>query len=189
MAEFSELLITRRSVRSYRDEPVPLELIKELIKQSTMAPSSGNGQLWQFVIVSDKDLIKKISDESKKNLLASSIEEPEHPAKKYEGVLKSDAFNVFYNAPCLLLICGPKDKHSVYLDCSLAACYLMLAAADRGLGTCWINLGRDIRDKKMLEQLGIPETSVIVAPIILGYPQSVPNPPTRKEPEILKIID
>ncbi len=188
MADFSELLIFRRSVRNYKDRPVELDLIKEIIKLSTLAPSSGNGQLWQFVIVNDKQLIKSISDESKKNLLADVATNPESPAKKYEAVLKSEAYNVFYNAPCLVIICGPRDKHSVYVDCALAASYLMFAAAERDLGTCWINLGRDIRDPGMIEQLGIPDKSVIVAPIIMGYPESIPKVPSRKEPEILRII-
>ena len=64
----------------------------------------------------------------------------------------------------------------------------MFAAAAKGLGTCWIGLGSHIRDPELLGQLGIPEDLQIVAPLILGYPKNIPEPPARKAPEILKVI-
>jgi nitroreductase len=64
----------------------------------------------------------------------------------YRPVLENADFNVFYNAPCLVYIAGPRDIRSIQVDCALAAAYFMLSAADRGLGTCWVDLGSVIRD-------------------------------------------
>ena len=64
----------------------------------------------------------------------------------------------------------------------------MLAAASRGLGTCWVNFGTEIHDPEIINELGIPDNCTIVAPIILGYPEIIPGAPKRKEAEILKII-
>ena len=65
---------------------------------------------------------------------------------------------------------------------------MMMAAATRGLGTCWVNLGSEIHDPDMVSALGIPDNHTIVAPIILGYPEQIPSAPKRKEPKIIKII-
>jgi nitroreductase len=64
----------------------------------------------------------------------------------------------------------------------------MFAATSRGLGTCWIGLGREIRDPELLATIGVPDGFRIIAPIIVGYPRRIPPAPPRKEPEILKII-
>ena len=188
MTTFSELLKTRRSIRSFQEKGVPLELVMELIKESTYAPSSGNGQPWRFIVVNNREMIRRLSDESKRNLLAAAEKYPDSPSKKYAGILSSKDFNVFYNAPCLVIILGPKAVMSLDLDCALFACYFMFAAAARGLGTCWVNLGSDLRAPELLQEIGMPEDHRIVAPIILGYPTAIPSPRERAEPQILKVI-
>lgn len=185
---YDELLKRRRSVRNFKDDPVPIEVIKEMIKESTLAPNAGNDQPWKFIIVNNKEMLKRISDESKKNLLANIAANPNAYAKKYEALLEKDSFNVFYNAPSLVMILGVSTVKDLYLDCSLAAGYLMFAAASRNIDTCWINLGVEIYDRQMRNELGIPDDCTIVAPIILGYAEKIPPIPKRKDPEILKII-
>ncbi|NIW86535.1 MAG: nitroreductase family protein, partial [Gammaproteobacteria bacterium] len=170
MAEFSRLLSERRSIRNYKDEKVDVELVREIIQDSIMAPNSGNRQPWRFSIINDRDLMRRISDESKRNILADISQDPDSNRKRYEGALKNPDFNVFYNAPCLVFIFGDKAQRSIYVDCALAASYFMLAAADRGLGTCWVALGGEIRDPELLGTVGLSETDAVVAPIILGWP-------------------
>jgi len=177
---FGELLENRRSIRRYQDRPVSVQVVQELIRESTLAPSAGNEQPWKFVIVHGQDRIEKLSDESKKNILSRIAANPEDYAKKYERMLSNESFNVFYNAPCLVLILGSSDLKNLYVDCALAASYFMMAAASRGLGTCWVNLGAEIHDAEMRAELGIPDHCTIVAPIILGYPARIPPVPKRK---------
>ncbi|MBU4054833.1 MAG: nitroreductase family protein [Proteobacteria bacterium] len=57
--DFSELLVKRRSIRNFEDKPVPLEVIQDIINDSIKAPNAGNMQLWRFVIVNDKEWMKK----------------------------------------------------------------------------------------------------------------------------------
>jgi len=113
---------------------------------------------------------------------------PDAPIKRYESALRNPDFNVFYNAPCLVLIVGSKQIRSLDVDCALAACYFMFAASHRGLGTCWIGLGTNVRDPELFKLIGLPEDYRIVAPLILGYPKRIPNPPKRLEPQILNIV-
>jgi nitroreductase len=187
MADFFELLKTRRSIRDFQDKEVPIELVQAIIKETCMAPSSGNGQPWKFIVVNNRNKIRELSDESKKNLLSYMEKDPASPLKTYETALRNKDFIVFYNAPCVVYIAGAKEVRSLWVDCSLAACYFMFSAAARGLGTCWVDLGSQIRSPEILKELGFPEESHIVAPLALGYPKSIPGPPERKA-EFVKII-
>ena len=188
MAEYKELLQKRRSIREFEDRDVAMETVEEIIRESCLAPSSGHRQEWRFVIVNNRDWVKQVSDESKKNILGDIEANPESYMKRYRGAMENENFNVFYNAPCLVLIVGPKDNHTLEIDCSLIAAYFMLSATERGLGTCWVGLGKEIRNPEILKELGIPDDCQLVAPIALGYPKQIPNPPQRKEPQILKRI-
>jgi nitroreductase len=186
--EYKELLQKRRSIREFEDKDVALETVEEIIQESYLAPSSGNRQEWRFVIVNNREWVKRVSDESKKNILQDIQSDPNSYMKRYQKALENENFNVFYNAPCLVLILGPRDNHTLEIDCSLIAAHFMLSAAERGLGTCWVGLGKEIRNPEILAELGIPDEVQLVAPIALGYPKEIPTAPQRKDPQILKRI-
>jgi nitroreductase len=186
--DYSELLKKRRAVRDYEDIEVPLDVLMQIINESCLAPSSSNRQPWHFIIITNKDVIKRLSDESKRNLLQDLEQNPASPYKNYEAILRDKHFNVFYNAPCLVFIVGPKELLSLQVDCALAACYFMFSACARGLATCWIGLGRFIKDRELLDLIGMPEGDQIVAPIVIGYPKDIPDVPDRMGPQVLKIV-
>jgi nitroreductase len=186
--DFSELLTKRRSVRNYQDKPVPTDIICEIIQDSIKAPNAGNMQLWRFVIVNNRQWMNKISDACKKTILMDIAENPASGYKVYEAAVKNPDYNVFYNAPALVYIVGSAKARTLPVDTGLLAAYFMMAATARGLGTCFIAQGGELKDPEMLAELGIPENSRIYAPIIIGYPKTVPPMPDRKEPKILKTI-
>ena len=68
MVDFPELLQKRRSIRDFQDKDVPPELVREIIQDACLAPSSGNGQPWKFIVIHNKGWIRRLSEESK-NLL------------------------------------------------------------------------------------------------------------------------
>jgi len=188
MTDFFELLKTRRSIRQFQDKEVSLETIQEIIEECCLAPSAANRQPWKFIVIQNQDFIKQISDESKKNILAYIEQNPGSPSKQYEMAMRNPDFNVFYNAPSLVFIIGPKNAANLYVDCTLAACYFMFCASARGLGTCWVGLGTSLLDPELLDRMGVPEDHKIVAPIILGHPKGIPGIPERMKPDIIKII-
>ena len=132
--------------------------------------------------------MKRLSDESKGNLLADGINNPALLSPDYEAILRDGNFNVFYNAPCLILFIGSKDLRLLDVDVGLTVAYFMFSATTRGLGTCWIGLGAQIRDNRILKEIGMPDDCRIVAPIILGYPVSIPPASERHAPEIVKVV-
>ena len=172
--DYSELLKKRRAVRDYEDKEVPLDILMQILNESCLAPSSSNRQPWHFIIITNKDVIKRLSDESKRNLLQDIERNPASPSSNYEAILREKHFNVFYNAPCLVFIVGPKELLSIQVDC--------------GLATCWIGLGRFIKDPELLNLIGMPEGDQIVAPIVIGYPKAIPDVPERMGPQVLKIV-
>ncbi len=186
--DYTGLLKNRRSIRDYEGKDVSTETVKEIIKESCLAPSSGNRQEWRFIIINNRDMLRQISDECKKNILREIEDNPGTYMSRYKKMMQNEGFSIFYNAPCLVLILGPKDNHTLEIDCTLIASYLMFSAVERGLGTCWIGMGNHIRDPKILDEIGISDEYKVVAPIILGYPKQILDPAPRKDPQILKIL-
>ena len=139
-------------------------------------------------MVNNRAVMKKLSDESKRSLLTELERNPASPLRRYEAMFRDGNFNVFYDAPCLVYIVGPKSLSSLAVDCSLAACYFMFAAAARGLGSCWVGLGSSVADPGLREEIGLPEDCAVVAPIIVGYPASIPEPRDREAPRVLKVL-
>jgi nitroreductase len=188
MVTFSELLQKRRAIRDFEEREVPSKIIDEILQESTLAPSASNNQPCRFVVVQCRKTIKALSDESKANLLRDNAEKKIKLAPDYITFLQNENFNVFYNASCLIYIVGAKSVDSLDVDAALAASYIMLSAAARNLGTCWVALGANIRDPQLKGELGISDNHRIVAPIILGYPKVIPVATKRHAPEILRVI-
>jgi nitroreductase len=186
MMDYRELLKKRRSIRDYQDKAVSDVVLTEILQDACLAPSASNHQPWKFIIIQDKNLIKILSDESKKNILAEIISEKNSPYQRYENLMSNPDFNVFYNAPCLVLLVGENHYPWFYEDCGLCAAYFMLAATARGLGTCWIGLGQRIQDKMLCEKIGLEKNLEIVAPLILGYPSAMNQNIVRHPPVMLK---
>lgn len=186
--DFQQLLTERRSIRDFQDKKVSPDLIEEILKESCLAPTASNNQPCRFIIVQNRDLLKRISDESKSNLLDDIRRNPDSPVKIYEAALKDEKFNVFYNAPCAIFVVGSKKVKSLDVDAALTIAYIMFSAASRGLGTCWIALGSYLRSAELLKEIGMPEDCRIVAPIVTGYPRTVPAASERHPPVIVKVV-
>ena len=186
--DFQTILKNRRSIRDFQNREVPLSVLKEIIQDTCLTPTAGNGQPCRFIIIQDRHCMQRLSDESKRNLLADLMKNPDSPLRQYEATLRDENFNVFYNAPCLVCIAGPNNIRSLDVDVALTVAYFMFSATSRGLGTCWIALGAQIRDRKTLDDIGVPSDCRIVAPVIVGYPTSIPDASERHAPNILKVI-
>ncbi|MGV8056656.1 MAG: nitroreductase family protein [Smithellaceae bacterium] len=186
--DYKTLLTNRRAIRDYQNKEVPLSIIKEILQDTCLAPTATNKQPCRFIIVQNRDLIKRLSDESKGNLLADAVKNPGVLSPDYEAILRDENFNVFYNAPCLVFFIGSKEVRGLDVDVALTAAYFMFSATSRGLGTCWIGLGAHIRDGMILREISMPNDCRIVAPIIVGYPASIPPASERHAPEIVKVL-
>jgi nitroreductase len=177
-------------VRDFKPHEVPDDIIKELIKAGTYAPSGQNRQPWRFVVVKDRNVIARLSERTKKLLLdgLGSRDDPE--AESLATALKMPGFNVFYNAPVLILIFASPDAMSPERECSLAAENMMLAGRSLGIGSCFIGMALRLgSDDVTLEELKVPKGHRLIAPLIFGYPiKDIQTAPPRKEDVILNWI-
>src|SRR5208337_2015596 len=124
----------RRSNRNYKPDPVPDEVLLELIKAGTYAPTARNQQLWRFVVVTDRAEIDRYADRAKKlwqkNLAlktAATLGIGGKSLSNYAKMLKAPGLHLFHHAPALVFIFAPKARLIVE-DCSCAAENMMLAA-------------------------------------------------------------
>ncbi len=150
----------RRSVRRYRPDPVPRELIERVLDAARWAPSAVNMQPWQFVVVTGVE---------RRRALAKST-----------GVVGVVLQSHVAEAPVLIALCGDERRSSWYVhDCCLAGQNLMLAATALGLGTCWIGM---FDEAKVWQALGLPEGMRVICLITLGYPLHEYHAPTPRLP-------
>lgn len=182
--EAMEAILTRRSVRKFKPEPVKKEQLEELIMAAKHAPSAMNTQPWAFGILHGVDRLRELSDRAKKFSLGSLVEQP--VLARYKETFEDPDFQMFYDAPVLFVIYAKEDNPLAAIDCTLAAENVMLAAREMQLGTCWIGLSQLLLNSpQMKKELGVPGGYLAIAPIIVGHPDETPAGPPREEPEIL----
>lgn len=149
--DFYQVIRTRRSVRSFKGDPIPEKVLNKVLEVARIAPSGGNRQPWKFILVKDAELKQKMIPLCNNQRFVAE-------------------------APVLVVACGQRlptnrggymGEMGVLLDVSIAFTHLILAARAEGLGTCWIGAFDNERIKKLLH---VPEGYEVVAATPLGYP-------------------
>ncbi len=182
----------RRAVRSYAPEKLEKSVIDELLAAAVQAPTAVHREPWAFVVIQNKERLRRYSDQAKTQLLgeseATSYFHSTEP--KALAVLNDPHFNIFYDAGTLIAICCKARGPFVEADCWLAAENIMLAATAKGLGTCCIGFAVGILNTaEVKRELGIPEAGAAVAPIIVGVPKGPLPAGSRRAPEVLSWVD
>ena len=170
--EVLEAITQRRSIRRFKDKPVPDDLLWRIIEAGTWAPSAGNMQAWEFVIVKDPQARRKLVDTTDAGTTSRA------------GVYTQEWI---MDAPIVLVVCydvkrmtaryGQKGRELLTkLDCMLCVQNMLLAATHFGLGTCCV-VGFD--PPALMKALDIPEEITPILLIPMGYPAEHPQPPYR----------
>lgn len=194
MADLSlfDAMYSQRSITRYKTDPVPKEAIDKVIEAATKAPSGGNTQPWHFLVLTDEDLIAKVSQIYSEIWLGRMGAEPqpgESPAYRSARYLTHH----MHEAPVLILICvvdhgkayvpnapgEPALRERLASSIWLAAQNLFLAARGLGLGTR-LTTTHTAREPEIKELLGIPDYVETVALTPLGYPKGSFSPPKRR---------
>lgn len=153
-----EAIMTRSSVRAYTSQVVEEEKIETMLRAGMAAPTAGNKQPWQFVVINDRAILDAL---------------PEVAA----------GMKMAPQAPLAIAVCGvpaesfPNVPEYWVQDCSAATENILLAAHAMGLGAVWCGAypdGGSGRVEKITELLNIPEGTVALSVIIIGYPNAEP---------------
>ncbi len=160
---FLPLIQKRRSIRKYLEKPVESEKIDQLIEAALRSPSSRGFNPWEFIVVTDKDLLEKLSK------------------------AKPHGASFLKNAPLGIVVCADPEKCDVWVeDASIASIFIHLAAESMGLGSCWIQIRKRMHDKTktahayIRDLLNVPENLNVESIVAIGYPAEK-KPPHRKE--------
>ena len=197
-----ELLRTRRSVRRFRADPPPDEILEGLIALATLAPSASNKQPWRFLVVQRRALIEAMAAAVRSALAEVTRHVPaeSQPALAAYG----DYFTRFEGAPTVIvpiarghtvlsnLVSGEIDpglratitameRGSGLVGASLALGHLLLGAHDAGLGASAMT-GPLLAEPALRSLLEVPASWTLVALVALGYPDEAPPPTDRKPP-------
>ena len=155
-----DVIIARRSIRKYLPKPVENEKLELVLEAGRRAPAANNSQQWKFIAVRDAEIIKKLV-----------------PACGGQSFIAE--------APVLLVVCSVGGKRVMYcgqpaatVDCSIALSFMILEAAELGLGTCWLGY---FSNDKVKRALNIPEDCDVVAITPLGYAGETPAMRPRRD--------
>jgi len=157
--EFSKLIEKRRSVRAYKPDPVEDEMLQQVLEAARMAPSAANRQPLQIIVI--------------------------HTAGREAELKRIYGKDWFVQPPLVICACGlpsqgwvrQDGKNYTDVDVAIAVDHLTLAAADLGLGTCWVGA---FDPQAAREILGLPDEVEPIAFTPLGHPADEPRPKKRK---------
>lgn len=169
MNDVIKAMCDRRSVRAYKEDEVPRELIEQVIEAGLWAPSGMGRQ---------SPVIFAITDRALRDTLAAAN------AK----VMGADT-DPFYGAPVVLVVLAPRDVPTHVYDGSLVMGNLMLAASTVGLGSCWIHRAKETFEmpefKRVLSELGVDGDYEGIGNCILGWPAEEPEPKPRRDGRVV----
>lgn len=165
--ETMKALVERRSVRAYKPDPVPADVLEEILRAGTYAATGMNRQSPIILAVTDRAVRDRLS------ALNAQI-------------MGREGTDPFYGAPAVLVVLADKTAGTYVYDGSLVMGSLMLAAYDRGLGSCWVHRAKETFEtqegKALLRELGIEGEYEGIGNCVLGYPaEGWPEAKPRKE--------
>jgi len=173
--EFIYLCLKRFSCRKFKNIPVEREKILKCIEAARFAPSACNSQPWRFLVIDDKNLVKKIADIATKGIY---------------GIINK----FLYETPCIVGVIADKEKFiarlgaritgtSYYLiDIGIACEHFVLQATEMGIGTCYIGY---FNEKGIKEILKIPDKYKVPLLIAVGYPDEIYEEEKMKNIKVL----
>lgn len=153
MSNVLEKMKTRRSIRKFKSDMVPRNIIEKIIEAGTYAASGMNTQTPIIIAVTNKEIRDKLS--------------------KVNAEIMNTNNDPFYSAPVVLVVLARKKRSTCVYDGSLVMGNLMLAAHELGVGSCWIHRARETFElpewKKWLEELGIKGEYEGIGNCVIGY--------------------
>ncbi|QAV33975.1 Nitroreductase [Fervidobacterium changbaicum] len=162
--ELREVILKRRSIRKFKQESVPFDLLKQIAKYSLLAPSGRNSRPVDLVIVTDRDKIQEIKR------------------------ARQGAFSFLETAPACIVVAANEVSSTWLSDASIVATYIQLLCVENGLGSCWGHAHERFQDgisveAKIKEILHIPEGYRVLCVIGIGYPDE------QKDTHVLEEVD
>lgn len=183
--EALEAIMTRRSVRKFKDKQIPDAVLDKILQAGTYAPSALALQPWAFVVVQDRQFLNKVSDYCKPIMISLMKDAHDGMSDEFRRLLESPGYSLYYHAPTVIMVIGKSGSRFREIDCSLCAENLMLAAHALGIGSCWIGSTEVAYDnREIMAGFRIPEGYSPVGTIVFGYPDETPEAHDKHAPKV-----
>ena len=172
MNETIKTLTERRSVRAYKPDQVPEDVLAQILKAGEYAPSGMGMQSAVMVVVQDPETIQTLS--------------------RINASIMGSEGDPFYGAPTVIVVLADSKRGTCVEDGSLVMGNLMNAAFSLGVDSCWIHRARETFEtqegKELLKKWGLSEEYIGIGNCILGYSaQPLPQPKSRKEGFVIRV--
>ncbi|MHC1727014.1 MAG: nitroreductase family protein [Syntrophobacteraceae bacterium] len=172
MNETIKTLLNRRSIRKFKPEPIREDELNAILEAGMYAPSGANQQSALFVVIQDKDILKKLS--------------------AMNAAVLGKNIDPYYKAPTVILVFADRSKVTPIEDASLSLGNMFNAAASLGIGSCWIHRTRQMFEteegKDLLRNWGVTGDYIGVGSCILGYPDGDhPKAAPRKDNFVIRV--
>jgi nitroreductase len=172
MDTIMDIIKKRKSIRVYKDQPLPKNVVDSILEAAKYAPTARNMQELEYKVITSQSLMMKLSEG-----IAAAVQKEGMPLKGPPGARP----DFFHGAPLAIIVTAPKDNMWAFSDAALAAQNIMLYATSVNLGSCFIGMAKLIeKDKNSLKALRIADDMNIVAAVICGYPDESPEPKEKK---------
>ena len=184
MNDVLKMIAGRRSVRQYRQEQIKDVELHSILEAGLQAPSGHNEQSWYFAVVQNRERIDEINEGCKSGMRKSNIEWIVDLGKK-------EKYNIFYNAPTVVIVAAKKEAISKVADVCAAIENMMIAAESLDIGSCWMGFARfNFSSPKTYKEIGIPDGYEVLYGLTLGYkPEGLKlDPPQRKHEKYYHVI-
>ena len=187
--EALEAIMTRRSTRNYKPDPVEQEKIDRILDAGRQAPSGGNNQTSHFLVIRNRNVLNRLVAMTEQAFAGMEITENMYSSLKHAVTASKKGGYVFcYNAPLLIAVANRADYGNNIADCACAIENMMVAANALDLGSCWINqlkwLNEEPEILEYLRSFGLKENERVYGAVIIGYPATETGLPDRRLMEI-----
>jgi nitroreductase len=155
-----DVIKARGSIRSYKDKPIPKQVLLDILEAARMAQSADNRQPWEFIVVTDLAIRKKLAQAAGNQSFVGEA------------------------ATVVVCLANPEESASVgpfegfLVDLAIAIENMVLTAWDLGIGSCWIGA---YNEGKVKELLDVPMNLRVMSLLTLGYPDEKAGPKHRKD--------
>lgn len=187
MNEVINNILTRRSIRTYKEEQISDEQLNTLLEAAKYAPSGGNSQTWRFTVVQNQEKLEELNSLVRESFRHLKVDEKTYRSKKSGKIAaENDNYKFYYNAPTLIIVSNDREYSNCMADSAIALENILLSAHSLGLGSCFVNqltwFCDDKNVRKALAGLGIPENYVVCGSAVIGYNSGdMPKAALRRE--------
>lgn len=187
-----ENILTRRSIRAFKEEQISEGDLNTILLAGSYAPNGMGLQSWKFTAIQNPVMMKKVNEAIRQTLLSIPVVAETHPyIISLIEKAKDVSADFLYHAPTYIIVSGLKDNGNAMPDSALAIGNMMLAAHSLRIGSCWLNQLPGLTHmpliRELLTELDIPENHIVYGSVVLGYASNEPKPADLRK-DVIHII-